>query len=57
MPIKSETSDYASRHGFDTRVGAYCVLIERNSILLAHLHPDVFGRGREGRDYERVGSG
>ena len=43
MPIKSDTSDYATRHGFDTRVGAYCVLIERNSILLAHLHPDVFG--------------
>ncbi len=38
------TADFATRNGFDTRVGAYCVLVERGSILLAHLHPDVFDK-------------
>lgn len=28
-------------NGFDTRVGAYCVLVENGSILLAHLNPSV----------------
>lgn len=42
MPVTPATADYATRSGFDTRVGAYCVLIERNSILLVHLRPDVF---------------
>lgn len=43
MPSPSDTADYATRYPFDTRVGAYCVVIEGNSILLVHLHPDAFG--------------
>lgn len=34
--------DFGDRTGFDTRVGAYCVLVENGSILLAHLNPDIF---------------
>lgn len=33
--------EYAIRNGFDTRVGAYCVLIEHGGLLLAHLAPHV----------------
>lgn len=35
-------ADFATRAGFDTRVGAYCVLVERGSILLAHLRVELF---------------
>lgn len=42
MQETSADVDFATRHGFDTRVGAYCVIIERDAILLTHLRPDVF---------------
>lgn len=29
---------------FDTRVGAYCVLVEHGEILLTHIRPAYFGR-------------
>ncbi len=29
---------------FDTRVGAYCVLVEDDKILLAHIRPAYFGK-------------
>lgn len=37
-------ADYATRHGFDTRVGAYCVLVEEGGLLLAHLATHLFDK-------------
>lgn len=39
--VVRRTLDFGNRTGFDTRVGAYCVLIERNS-MLAHLRASQF---------------
>ncbi len=41
-PGSDQLTDHPTRVGFDTRVGAYCVLVESGSLLLAHLRPDVF---------------
>lgn len=45
MPSNPDNaSDYATRNGFDTRVGAYCVLVEEGGLLLAHLAKHLFGK-------------
>lgn len=44
LPAGNEGAGFASRHGFDTRVGAYCVLVEHGGLLLTHLAPHVLGK-------------
>ncbi len=41
---QDRTQDYATRNGFDTRVGAYCVLIEHGGLLLARLASHLFDK-------------
>ncbi|MBX3142218.1 MAG: NUDIX domain-containing protein [Trueperaceae bacterium] len=38
-------SDFATQTGFDTRVGAYCVLVENDAVLLVHLRTEQFEKG------------
>lgn len=40
----NDAADYSTRNGFDTRVGAYCVVVEEGRILLTHLRTDLFDR-------------
>lgn len=38
MPtVPGQTEGFAARHAFDTRVGAYCVVMEEGKLLLTHL--------------------
>lgn len=37
--------DFAAQTGFDTRVGAYCVLVENDAVLLVHLRTEQFEKG------------
>jgi|SRR5690554_2922972 len=43
MPtVPGQTEGFAARHAFDTRVGAYCVVIEEGKLLLTHLASHLF---------------
>ncbi len=44
LPQSETTPDLATRNGFDTRVGAYCVLVEQGGILLTHLATHLFDK-------------